>query len=316
MEPRLDITAGGMNIARARKGQGIYFDHSDHLGSPVAQTYKSNGGVATRTRYTPFGLAMDDPNLLKDQAGFTGHIKDSATGLNYMQARYYDPVIGRFLSVDPVTFLDTGNPGYFNRYSYTMNDPVNMVDPDGEKTIWGWAVARVNGGLKKQAVLKSKEHAIRAARKGQDIQSANGRSAARSVAKATSDGRRIEREDAAGHLLRDGSGVRGAPHFHNGKGGHIFWEKFVPAVIATLTVIEQLDPFYAGSLDGGVPPNEASNSIDQQWNELQQSRSESNKPTNPDEVGVNLSSDLRSSSMKEALKFPTCYATRIGDGGC
>ena len=36
-----------------------------------------------------------------DLKGFTGHIRDSATGLNYMQARYYDPVLGRFLSIDP-----------------------------------------------------------------------------------------------------------------------------------------------------------------------------------------------------------------------
>jgi len=38
----------------------------------------------------------------------------------------------RFLSNDPVTFLDTGDPGYFNRYAYTMNDPINLIDPFGE----------------------------------------------------------------------------------------------------------------------------------------------------------------------------------------
>jgi uncharacterized protein RhaS with RHS repeats len=47
-----------------------------------------------------------------------------------MQARHYDPVIGRFLSGDPVGFA-TGGVAYFNRYAYTANDPVNMVDPDG-----------------------------------------------------------------------------------------------------------------------------------------------------------------------------------------
>jgi len=57
-----------------------------------------------------------------NQAAFTGHIKDSDTGLNYMQARYYDPVIGRFLSIDPVTFMDTGNPAMFNRYAYCYDD--------------------------------------------------------------------------------------------------------------------------------------------------------------------------------------------------
>ena len=125
------ITAGGMNIARVRLGQGRYYEHSDHLGSPVTQT-RNNGGLATRTRYTPFGLEMDTAGLLKDQGGFTGHIKDSATDLNYMQARYYDPVIGRFLSIDPVTFMENGNPGYFNRYAYTMNDRLNFTDPTGK----------------------------------------------------------------------------------------------------------------------------------------------------------------------------------------
>nr|WP_273072018.1 MULTISPECIES: RHS repeat-associated core domain-containing protein [Alteromonas] len=41
-------------------------------------------------------------NDYSDQARYTGHIKDSNTGLVYMQARYYDPVIGRFCSNDPV----------------------------------------------------------------------------------------------------------------------------------------------------------------------------------------------------------------------
>jgi len=70
------------------------------------------------------------------QPGFTGHIKDSETGLNYMQARYYDPVIGRFLSVDPVGFLGSGeDTRYFNRYAYTGNNPINAIDPDGNRIV-------------------------------------------------------------------------------------------------------------------------------------------------------------------------------------
>ena len=50
-----------------------------------------------------------------------------------MQARYYDPVIGRFLSIDPVDFMGSGyNPAYFNRYAYSGNDPINNIDPDGQ----------------------------------------------------------------------------------------------------------------------------------------------------------------------------------------
>jgi RHS repeat-associated protein len=79
---------------------------------------------------------MDDPAGNKDHMGYTGHIEDTASGLTYMQARYYDPVIGRFLSIDPVGFVESGNnAAYFNRYAYAGNDPVNSIDPDGQQFI-------------------------------------------------------------------------------------------------------------------------------------------------------------------------------------
>ncbi|WP_179957524.1 RHS repeat-associated core domain-containing protein [Exilibacterium tricleocarpae] len=66
----------------------------------------------------------------KDLGSFTGHIDDSATGLTYMQARYYDPTIVRFLSIDPVGF-QVEDPYMFNRYAYVGNNPVNLTDPFG-----------------------------------------------------------------------------------------------------------------------------------------------------------------------------------------
>ena len=118
-------------IARVTNGGWATWLHMDHLGS--AQTGTDMFGlVSWREQYTPYGETLTNPLSNNDQAGFTGHIKDSATGLNYMQARYYDPLIGRFLSIDPVTFMDSGHPGSFNRYAYTFNDPINHNDPDGE----------------------------------------------------------------------------------------------------------------------------------------------------------------------------------------
>jgi len=122
--------------------------HMDHLGS--AQTGTSqNGTVAWREQYTPFGETMTNPLGNADLAGYTGHIKDSATGLNYMQARYYDPLIGRFLSIDPVGF-SVDMPFMFNRYTYVNNDPLNLWDPTGEAAV-GFRVegqAVVGGGGK------------------------------------------------------------------------------------------------------------------------------------------------------------------------
>ncbi|GLQ21847.1 RHS repeat-associated core domain-containing protein [Algimonas porphyrae] len=67
--------------------------------------------------------------------GFTTHANDCETGLTYMQARYYDPVSSRFTSVDPVGFMTDRRTGMVGRYSYTLGDPMNMVDPDGNSSL-------------------------------------------------------------------------------------------------------------------------------------------------------------------------------------
>lgn len=119
----------------------IRYQHTDALGSPVAET--DIGGVVTkRNTYTPYGEAYGATNI--DGTGYTGHVMDRATGLTYMQQRYYDPQIGRFLSVDPVT-TDTKAGGNFNRYWYANNNPYRNIDSDGRKACgqdWDCAVEK------------------------------------------------------------------------------------------------------------------------------------------------------------------------------
>lgn len=38
-------------------------------------------------------------------------------------------------NIDPMGFMETGAPGMFNRYAYTMNNPVNLIDPDGQQVV-------------------------------------------------------------------------------------------------------------------------------------------------------------------------------------
>src|SRR5690606_10719251 len=84
--------------------------------------------VVRQVDYRAYGMeVMDAP---RPGPGYTGHYRDVGTGLVYMQQRYYDPVIGRFLSVDPVA-LDTQNGWNFNRYNYAANNPYKFTDPDG-----------------------------------------------------------------------------------------------------------------------------------------------------------------------------------------
>jgi len=116
-------------ISNAQAQAVVEYIHTDALGTPVAVT-DANRSVIERSEYEPFGQLLNRP--LTDGPGFTGHVQDAATGLTYMQQRYYDPLLGRFLSVDPVTAYSS--PGVnFNRYWYANDNPYRFADPDGRK---------------------------------------------------------------------------------------------------------------------------------------------------------------------------------------
>lgn len=104
--------------------------HNDHLGSPVAAT-DERGGLLWRAHFRPYGERQEDP---KDAAfgtvGYTGHAQDKDSGLVYAGARYLDPLVGRFMAVDPVG-VASRNPYSFNRYAYANNNPHKFIDPDG-----------------------------------------------------------------------------------------------------------------------------------------------------------------------------------------
>ena len=102
--------------------------HTDALGTPTVKTSQSKT-VIEKTEIEPYGHVLL-PNPATDGPGYTGHLLDTATNLNYMQQRYYDPNIGRFLSVDLVT-VSSINGANFNRYWYASNNPYKNTDPDG-----------------------------------------------------------------------------------------------------------------------------------------------------------------------------------------
>ncbi|UHQ23526.1 polymorphic toxin type 50 domain-containing protein [Lysobacter sp. 5GHs7-4] len=104
------------------------YQHTDALGSPVGMT-STSGALIERTNYEPYGSAI---NKTVDGIGYTGHVMDGATGLTYMQQRYYDSTLGKFLSTDPArSVANTGNN--FNRYKYAANNPYRFTDPDGRQ---------------------------------------------------------------------------------------------------------------------------------------------------------------------------------------
>src|SRR5690606_25909367 len=128
------IYLGGSLLAIREKPVGggtaeVKYQHTDALGSPVVVT-RQNRDIVEETEYEPYGQVLNRP--MHDGPGYTGHVEDAATGLVYMQQRYYDPGLGACLSVDPVTAYI--NPTeQFNRYRYANSNPFRFADPDGRQ---------------------------------------------------------------------------------------------------------------------------------------------------------------------------------------
>ena len=123
------LAAAAMAASLATAGTVTYY-HNDLTGSPVVAT-NASGQVIWRESYRPYGeRTVNSAQATDNKVWFTSRRQDPDTGLVYMGARYYDPVVGRFVSTDPALF-DEKNVHSFNRYAYANNNPYRYHDPDG-----------------------------------------------------------------------------------------------------------------------------------------------------------------------------------------
>jgi len=114
--------------AWAQSSRTDTYVYTDPQGTPLAEA-DANGNITATFDYTPYGsTALGTP---PNGPGYTGHVNDPETNLVYMQARYYDPVTGHFLSTDPV-IPAAGNAFRFNRYDYALDNPIRNIDPNGK----------------------------------------------------------------------------------------------------------------------------------------------------------------------------------------
>ncbi|WP_343242562.1 RHS repeat-associated core domain-containing protein [Streptomyces sp. SID8111] len=119
-------THNGETVA-VRTGGTISYLISDHQGT--AMTAITVGTLAlTRRKQLPFGKLRTEQSNVFGNRGYVGGTNDP-TGLTHLGAREYDPVLGRFLSVDPI--IDIHDPAQMNAYSYAHNNPLTKSDPDG-----------------------------------------------------------------------------------------------------------------------------------------------------------------------------------------
>ncbi|WP_313427638.1 DNRLRE domain-containing protein [Siminovitchia terrae] len=115
------------------KGSKTYTFHVNARGDITSVTDES-GAVAASFEYDSWGNILRESGALASQIPFRygGYRYDSETKLYYLQQRYYNPELGRFLTLDPV-LGDKENPITQNGYAYADNNPVNLIDNDGQK---------------------------------------------------------------------------------------------------------------------------------------------------------------------------------------
>jgi RHS repeat-associated protein len=153
----MNTTATAREVAKSQRGDSavatatpiVRYVHPDNLGS-TAVTSDANGNLAQWFDYAPYGTVLASENTGTTTAArqYIGQFSD-ASGLSYLNARYYNGSQGQFTSEDP-TFLAIGNPNQIqqtsqqqqnqllmdpqslNSYSYSRDNHIIIEDPSGK----------------------------------------------------------------------------------------------------------------------------------------------------------------------------------------
>ena len=138
------ISAADMKVAQVR-GTEVSYYHKDHLNSSTVMTNNS-GTKVEETAYAPYGTMRAFTGTAVTNYRYTGKEIDPETNLYYYVARYYDPMMGRFITADSIV-SDIYDPQDLNRYAYCRNNPMKYVDPDGHAADTVWDLVNIGMGI-------------------------------------------------------------------------------------------------------------------------------------------------------------------------
>jgi RHS repeat-associated protein len=133
----------GKLIAEDQAGHWYYL-LTDNLGS--VDVVADDTGVIAAELFGPYGQVRWAGGTMPTTYGYTGQHSDVTTGLDYYNARYYDPAAGQFISADTVLSGKGMSPAGLNRFSYVADDPETLTDPTGHRYFCGDCGGGSGGG--------------------------------------------------------------------------------------------------------------------------------------------------------------------------
>lgn len=142
-----EILWGHQPLARKVNGSWYYYIYNAH--GDVVGLVNDSGTVVNTYEYTPWGEIRNETETVDNPIKYAGEYYDDELDMIYLRARYYNPQIGRFTSLD-IEEGEIASPLDMNRYVYCKNNPVKYVDPSGENWIynaWNWGEDAIWKGI-------------------------------------------------------------------------------------------------------------------------------------------------------------------------
>ena len=144
----LSFAYDASGLPYALKYNGTVYYYITNLQGDVMKLVDASGNVVASYEYDPYGkvLSATGPMADANPLRYRGYVYDQETGFYYLQSRYYDPTIGRFLNADGYASTGQGIIGH-NTYTYCLNNPINNFDSLGEFTLSVVLGAAIGGAI-------------------------------------------------------------------------------------------------------------------------------------------------------------------------
>ena len=126
----------------AVKYNGSTYFYRKNAQNDIIALLDNNGSVVVKYKYDAWGKCVVDASTTNTELAnlnpfrYRSYYLDTETGFYFLKTRYYDPEIGRFMTIDDLSYLDPDSINGMNLYAYCLNNPVMMIDETGHMPEW------------------------------------------------------------------------------------------------------------------------------------------------------------------------------------